>query len=149
LKFLCPQSDKNQNIPIGTIADINVSDSDQNADTYYGNYGKIISKIKTVQPNAKIFCVCMKNKTQYGAYNVAIKNIANLFATNVYVLDMETYAPPLESWEYTQGHGNAMGYLNYSYQIASYVDFLIRKNPSEFMYVQFIGTEYDGYIPNV
>ena len=141
-------NDKNQNVPIGSINDINLSNPDLNNDTYYGNYGKIISKIKTVQPNAKIFCVCMKNKTQFGAYNVAIKNIANLFATNVYVLDMEAYAPPLESWEYTQGHGNTMGYLNYSYQISSYVDFLIRKNPSEFKYVQFIGTEYDGYIPN-
>ena len=40
---------------VGTSSDINTSDSTQNSDTFYGNYGKIISEIKTVQPKAKIF----------------------------------------------------------------------------------------------
>jgi hypothetical protein len=61
---------------------------------------------------------------------------------------MEKYAPALEDWEYTQGHGNPMGYLNYSYQIASYVDWIIRHNLDDFKYTQFIGTEYEQYIPN-
>lgn len=139
-------NDKNQNIPIGSISDIDVNNPDANADTYYGNYGKIISKIKTVQPHAKIFCICMKDNTAYGQYNNAIKALAELFS-NVYVLDMASYAPPLESWEYTQGHGNAMGYLNYSHQISSYVDWIIRHNRNDFKYVQFINTDKEQYIP--
>lgn len=140
-------NDKNQSVPIGSISDVNVSDSSQNADTYYGNYAKIISTIKSVQPNAKIFCICMKRKDLFSAYNAAVRSMATLF-DNVYVLDMEKYAPALEDWEYTQGHGNPMGYLNYSYQIASYVDWIIRNNRDDFKYTQFIGTEYEQYIPN-
>lgn len=79
--------------------------------------------------------------------NTAIRYMATIYS-NVYVLDFETYYPLLEtSWEYTQGHGNAMGYLNYSWQIGTYVDWIIRNNRNDFKYVQFIGTEYDEYIP--
>ncbi len=139
-------NDYNYGVDVGTSADINISDPSQNADTYYGNYARIISIIKSVQPNAKIFCICMKS-SGYSAYNTAIRYMATIYS-NVYILDFETYYPKLEtSWEYTQGHGNAMGYLNYSWQIGTYVDWIIRNNRSDFKYVQFIGTDYDQYIP--
>ena len=85
----------------------------------------------------------MKNETVYGQYNTAIRAIAEKYSgNNVYLLDMAVYAKPVEGWEYTQGHGNTMGYLNYSHQISSYVDWIIRNNRDDFKYVQFIGTEY-------
>lgn len=139
-------NDVNYDVPLGTTADINLEDPSQNEDTYYGNYARIISIIKTVQPNAKIFPICMKS-SGYASYNEAIRYMATIYS-NVYVLDFETYYPTLEtSWEYTQGHGNAMGYLNYSWQIGTYVDYIIRNNRTDFKYVQFIGTDYDQYIP--
>ena len=139
-------NDYNYGVPIGSTSDINISDPTQDPDTYYGNYAHIIALIKQIQPNAKIFCICMKS-SHFANYNVAIRYMATVF-DNVYVLDFETYYPLLESsWEYTQGHGNAMGYLNYSWQIGTYVDWIIRNNRTDFKYVQFIGTDYDQYIP--
>ena len=139
-------NDYNYGVPIGSPSDINVSDPTQDPDTYYGNYAHIIALIKQVQPNAKIFCICMKS-THFAEYNEAIRYMPTVF-DNVYVLDFETYYPLLESgWEYTQGHGNAMGYLNYSWQIGTFVDWIIRNNRTDFKYVQFIGTDYDQYIP--
>lgn len=139
-------NDYNYGVPIGSPSDINISDPTQDPDTYYGNYAHIIALIKQIQPNAKIFCICMKS-THFADYNAAIRYMPSIFS-NVYVLDFETYYPLLESsWEYTQGHGNAMGYLNYSWQIGTYVDWIIRNNRTDFKYVQFIGTPYDEYIP--
>lgn len=139
-------NDSNYGVDVGTPDDINLDDPTQNADTYYGNYARIISTIKTVEPHAKIFCICMKS-SGYAAYNAAIRHMATIF-TNVYIIDFETHYPKLETvWEYTEGHGNVMGYLNYSWQIGTYVDWIIRHNRDEFKYVQFIGTNYAQYIP--
>lgn len=143
---LC-HNDDNYGVPIGSPSDINTTDPTLSADTFYGNYAHIISEIKSVEPNAKIFCVCSK-VSSLAPYNVAIRYMATIF-TNVYILDFENYFPELETvWEYTQGHGNAMGYLNYSWQIGTYVDYIIRNNRNAFKYVQFIGTEYGQYIPS-
>lgn len=131
---------------IGTTADCNLVSPDSNADTFCGNYAWVVSQIKAVQPNAKIFLITAKRQAVYGAYNTAIREMVNLFNTyynnsNVYLIDMETYCPTIETdWEYSGGHGNAMGYLNYSYQVSSYTDWIIRHNKSDFKYVQFIGT---------
>ena len=89
----------------------------------------------------------MKDSNLFSSYNEAIRYMPTIFK-NVYVLDMEKYCNELNDWEYTQGHGNAMGYLNYSYQISSYVDWIIRNNFDDFKYVQFINTDKEQYIPN-
>ena len=133
---------------IGTTADCNLANPSNNADSFCGNYAWVISQIKTVQPRAKIFLVGMKSANTFGAYNTAVASMVSLFNTyynntDVYYLDMSQYAPPLDaSWEYTNGHGNAMGYLNYSYHVSSYVDYIIRHNKADFKLVQFIGTPY-------
>ena len=60
---------------LGTIADI-----EKKADTFYGNYGKIINAIKTHAPNAKI--VMFTTAINHGAsdkFNNAIIEIANHF----------------------------------------------------------------------
>jgi hypothetical protein len=135
-------NDYNNEIPVGTIDDCK-SDYRTNPNTYYGNYDWIINEIKRIQPDAKIFLINMKNNSTYGNYNAAINALAVKYSEdNVYLLDMSQYAPPIANWEYTKGHGNTMGYLNYSYQISSYVDWIIRNNKNDFKYVQFIGTEY-------
>ena len=131
---------------IGTIADCNLVDSSQNADSYYGNIAWVISKIKSVQPRAKIFLVTMKSASTFGDYNVAVRDMVGLFNTyygntDVYLVDME--GVPIEtSWEYYNGHGSPQGYLNYSYQLSSYVDWIIRHNQNDFKTVPYIGTQY-------
>ena len=65
---------------LGTIEDINLEDYSSNADTFFGNYGKIISNIKEYAPNAKIvmFTIVANTETKV-IYNEAIIEIANYF----------------------------------------------------------------------
>ena len=66
---------------LGGIEDIK-SDYSQNADTFYGNYGKIISIIMAKSSTAKIVMLDLANddnSSLYNTYNTAIKNIAKHF----------------------------------------------------------------------
>lgn len=140
-------NDKNQSVPIGTASDIDLTNYNNNADTYYGNYAKIIQKIKEIEPNAVIFPITMKPTTfETGGWNTVVRYMENIF-DNVYVLDMYRYFPEIPDWHYTEGHGNIMGYLWYAKELTCYVDWIVRNNPNKFKYVQFIGTEYANYIP--
>ena len=48
-------NDYNRSVPIGAIEDIDLENWENNAKTYMGNYARIISSIKSIQPTAKIF----------------------------------------------------------------------------------------------
>ena len=135
-------NDYNRSVPVGTLEDVDLENWKNNAATFTGNYARIISEIKSIQPEAKIFPILMKNGEEFKDYNEAIRSVSALF-DNIYLLEMDVYAVARQSWEVTNGHGNTLGYLNYSYQVSSYVDWYIRHYPDDFKYVQFIGTEYE------
>ena len=64
---------------LGSITDIK-NDYTQNADTFYGNYGKIISNILINKPNAKIIMLTItSNSDECTDFNNAIIEIANHF----------------------------------------------------------------------
>ena len=66
---------------LGSIEDIK-SNYTQNSDTFYGNYGKIISIIMAKSNTAKIVMLDLandNNSSLYNTYNTAIKNIAEHF----------------------------------------------------------------------
>lgn len=64
---------------IGSLEDIK-EDYQQNADTFYGNYGKIISNIQAHAPNAKIVISTMTGITATNKeFNDAIEEIAEHF----------------------------------------------------------------------
>ena len=66
---------------LGSINDIK-TDYTKNADTFYGNYGKIISIIMAKSSTAKIVMLDLANddnSSLYNTYNTAIKNIAAHF----------------------------------------------------------------------
>lgn len=133
---------------LGTSSDINVMDPSQNADTYYGNYGKIISAIKAIQPKAKIFLTTIPDtRSDYTDFNAAVRTIATLF-TDVYLIDLASdsniskfnqgFLPTQERY----GHYNAIGY---KYIGETFYDMLSRymyQNNSEFEQIEFIGTNY-------
>ena len=139
-------NDYNQHLAIGSLNDVDLENWNNNANTYIGNYARIISTIKNIQPTAKVFPILMKNEKKFNEYNDAIRQVITLFPENTYLLEMDIYAEECQPWEVTLGHGNAIGYLNYSYQISSYVDWYIRHYPEEFAYIQFIGTDYECYL---
>lgn len=141
------QNDYNQNYTIGTSADIDTSDYSNNADSYYGNYGKIIQRIKALQPKAKIFILTDPSEnTETGGYNAAVRTIATMFS-NVYLVDLYTYGKQLYTTGIIKacnrnGHYNAMAYREMALIIATYIDWIMRNNVSEFSEVEFIGTDY-------
>ena len=144
------QNDYNNSIPVGTIEDIK-SDYTLNPDTFYGNYGKIIQRIKAMFPKTKpkIFvCTDPLQAVETAGYNTAVRAIAEYF-DNVWLLDLYTYGraeirvnDPMATWK-RDAHFNAMGYQYISWVIGSYIDWIIRKDYEHFCDVELIGTEYD------
>ena len=66
---------------IGSSSDIK-TDPEQNNDTFWGRYGKIIARLQALNPDARIICCGFKRSytsTAYDNYNAAIENIATYF----------------------------------------------------------------------
>lgn len=130
---------------LGSINDINLSDFTQNADTFYGNYAKIIGYIKQVQPKAKIFMLTMP--VDYGDYLTAIRNIANLYENDVYLIDLnkdyyDEYTTGFITNNKRDGHYNAIAY-NYMGELLykALTNYMIN-NSEKFKQIEFIGTNY-------
>ena len=127
------QNDKNGSLPVGTAADINLSDYSLNADTYCGNMGRIIQKLQEMQPKAPIFVFIDPNPPQGDtSYNAVICDIVELFS-NVWIIDLYTYARDLFTnpaniigSQYRSGHYSALGYQEIAFVIATYTDWIIR-----------------------
>lgn len=132
--------------------DIDVSNYNNNADTFVGNYAKIIQKCLELQPKAKIFVVTIpKTRTDYhNAWttgNSKIKAVAEKLG--VYVLDIYTYSESFDNPDeykkhfYSGGHRNAVGYKRTAMEYATYISWIIYNNPDDFRNVQYIGTDYN------
>ena len=140
--------------PLGEMSDIHPEDPEQNADTFTGWYARVIMKYKTIQPDAKFFLVTLARETHWqadednpmaravAAHAARLRELADYF-DNTYVIDLHTYAPPHDRpfFErfYLHGHMNPMGYRIIAEQIGSYIDYIIRHNPRDFVNVPFIG----------
>lgn len=135
---------------IGTSADIDLSDYNNNADSFYGRYAKIIQKILVVQPKAKIFIITDPNDSvDANGYNTAIRTISDMF-DSVYLMDMRLYwsdAPcaALLNNQKRYGHFNAVGYFLIAKMIMSYVDWIIQTNWEDFREIENIGTDWYYY----
>lgn len=123
-------NDSNLSTTIGTSADIDIADYTQNANTFYGNYAKIVQLIKATYPSSKIFLLTMPypygEMTGREAYNDAIREIATMF-TNVYLLDLYQYNDLFKTTfmvdDFIEGHYTAIGYKH----IADILDDLLGK----------------------
>lgn len=147
-------NDAGNNVNVGTPSDI-ADDYAKNADSFYGNYAGIIQRLKSIQEKAVFFLVTLPkgDRTNAEQYNSAIRYMATIFS-NVHIIDLWEYATPVnQQWAQVyrlQYHLNAMGYLYTAYEILTYIDWIIRKNPKAFRDVAFIGTDkYATADPNV
>lgn len=141
----------NKGQPIGKIADIDPENCENNADTFAGYYGKVISMYKKIQPDAKFFLVTMplgddpeRNSLKRQCRDL-IEEVTGIF-DNCYLIDLFSYAPVMNA-EYGRKfslgyHRNPAGYLVRAKTIESYIDYIIRHNLSDFKQVGFIGTPY-------
>ena len=134
--------------PVGEMSDVNTED----ADTFTGWYARIIRRLKGIQPKAKFFFVTIPRETNMNeemaaladAHAARLHELAAYFK-NVYVMDFRAYAPVHDEafthMFYLHGHMNPMGYRLFAEQVCSYMDYIIRHNPREFVNVPFIGNE--------
>lgn len=136
---------------VGNVeTDICLEDYKKNPQTFVGCYAKIIQRIQSMQPDTKFFLMTMPDDGigDEEAFAETIYAIADKL-DNCYVLDMYRYAPKYNKEyreKYFAGHMNAMGYLLTAHYVMSYIDWIIRHNPIEFKYVQFIGSPYKPYL---
>jgi hypothetical protein len=118
---------------LGTIEDIDLVDPTQNARSYCGCYGKIISAIKSHAPDAKI--VLMKHVTTsalYEAYNDTIDEIAELFQIPTIAQDDD---PLFTDSLYTSmrgGHPTRMGHSAMACAILRLLNKCLSENRSYF-----------------
>lgn len=130
---------------LGSVADIHLDDFKQNADTFYGNYARIIGYIKQVQPKAKIFMLTMPS--DWGDYLTAIRTIAGLYDKDVYLIDLNRdyyneFTSGFISQCKRQGHFNSIGY-NYIGELLydAFTDYMYN-DQKDFDQIEFIGTNY-------
>ena len=127
---------------LGSVSDVHVGNEDENADTYYGNYSKIIAAIKTKSPRAKIFCITNPRGTNATgiAYNEAVEDIVGLY-TNTYLIDLREdsfYTSPEFKSTWYSAHSTAVGYKLIAQNIYNHLNDIIQENVKEFLDIQWI-----------
>ncbi len=135
---------------LGSLQDIHPENYEKNADTFAGYYGRIIQRLKSMQPHARFFLMTMPREgDEYDGIREAqaklLREMADFF-DYTYVIDLFQYAPIYDA-EFKQryflrGHMNPAGYVLTARMTESYIDYIIRHNPEDFSQVGFIGTPY-------
>ena len=131
---------------MGSLEDINLTDYRKNRDTFAGYYGRIIQRLKELQPRAKFFLMTFPKEDQEMPDLAALLyDMARLF-DNTYVLDIGKYGPVYDvSFKkkfFMGGHMNPAGYILTANMVSSYIDYIVRHNLEDFAQVGFIGTSY-------
>lgn len=138
----------NQNMKIGVAEDITATGfTDERPFISY--YAEIIRKYKEISPDAKFFFVTFPNEGDRRDKAKTEGMINALYALqqyfdNSYVINLYEYGPVYDDEfrekYFMHGHMNPMGYIFTAKLIDSYIDYIIRTNPSDFKNVGFIGT---------
>lgn len=139
--------------------DVDLSDYNNNANSYSGWYAGIIQRIKTIRKDAMIFCIT--NPASKNEWNQTIRILVNELNTyygkpTIWLIDLETYNPinpEIQDNCNLNGHLSAFGYLYSAYQISSYIDWVIRNNIDAFRGTSLIGTnsvveDFDTFLLN-
>ncbi len=136
-------------IELGSVDDIDLENPENNKSTFAGYYGKIIQRLKTIQPDAKFFLVTIPNGINNlegtDIHTKILEDMTELFS-NTYLINLRKYSPEYNSdfkkKFFVGGHMNAAGYVLTAQMITSYIDYIIRHNFEDFSQVGFIGTPY-------
>lgn len=122
---------------LGTLADIK-DDYNQNSDSFYGNYGKIIAQLREHSPNAKFFLfpIWYSHNHQYKTeYNNAIREIANKFSGAFYIDIFSDSFFSSDIYSVTpNAHPSVLSYNGMSHAIERLINKVITENWREFIY---------------
>ena len=142
-----------KHIETGSVKDIDTEHPENNAPTFAGYLGRILCKLKQMQPKARIFLVGRPYEggadevraAHTARHGALMHEIAALFEYT-YVIDLGNYGPVYDEefrrHFYLGGHLNAAGYLLTAKMLASYIDYIIRRNPEDFTQIGFVGTPH-------
>ena len=144
----------NKHMPIGSTDDVDVNDWRNNADTFAGYYGAIVSRYKEISPEAKFFFVTFPRSDRADREEATREVISLLYKfteifDNSYVIDLCQYGPLYDARFrerfYLHGHMTPDGYILTAELIDSYIDYIVRHNPRDFKQTGFInsGIEHD------
>jgi hypothetical protein len=101
-------SDSSVAVAVGTVSDINKTDYTQNADTFCGHYGQMLTRIITHAPTAKIILVIPPTGTEKSE---AISDIAELYGLPVFrMYDDAYYSTAFYTSNMQMGHPTAPSY---------------------------------------
>lgn len=127
---------------LGTSADVTVGSEDGNADTFYGNYSKIIAAMIAKSPRCKIFCLTMPStqSAPASAFNVAIRDLVGMYS-NAHLIDLENdayYGGSEYAALWNMAHSTAAGYKAMAGHLWKRLNAYMRDNLSEFTDIQWI-----------
>lgn len=140
------------NQEIGTVSDMNPDENGNYKDTFASYYGRMIKRIKDMNPDAYFFFMSMPKYGDDGdprreAHAALLYDFTKVFSRS-YVIDLYKYAPvydaEFKSHFFMSGHMNPAGYLLTARMVESYIDFIVRSNPEHFSKIGYIGTPYDN-----
>jgi hypothetical protein len=133
---------------LGTVNDICLNDYTKNNNTFAGFYGQIIQRLKNISPDARFFFVTFAKEPEHDpvialGHRQLMYDLTKLFK-NSYVIDLYQFGPVYDDKFkenfYLLGHMTPTGYILTAKIIASYIDYIIRNNPTDFKKIGFINT---------
>lgn len=140
---------------IGTRGSIDLNDFNNNGDTFYGWYSKIIQRMSALN-NGVVFCLTLPRcihpagNEVYNTINIAIRDIVYYLQTNtninVNLVDLDAdyinyYTSPVMERMYYMGHYQVGAYALMANIISEGIDNVIYNNPERFRYAELVETD--------
>lgn len=128
-------NDASAGMTIGTVADIN-EDYTQNPNTFYGNYGRIITQLMAHAPQAKyILIMPWTTDADYTSYNTAVKTIADHYGIPcIDPSDDPFFKSHFWLGYKSGGHPTAMLYAGMGRAVERLFNTCVQNNPRYFRY---------------
>ena len=106
-------------------------------------FTNIIGALKTANKGIRLFIANVnpaysRGATTYDVINAIIEDIAEN-TTDCFFLDLNEYGHTVGAG-YVNGHLTACGYRQLAEDYKAYISHIVRNNPEDFRFVQFIGT---------
>lgn len=133
---------------LGNVAtDVDTADYTKNAQTFAGCYAGIIQRVRSIEPDCRIFVVTPPTASDdMLPYVEVIRQMQKLFP-QIHVIDLQKYGTAIFDkngfWgrkHYQVGHLNAAGYDDTAAMMLTYIDWIIKRNYQDFQNVGWIGT---------
>lgn len=117
--------------------------SSNDAFSFVGQYYKLIRSIKAIRPETHVFCVTSpkngRDEHLPPEWNEATRHIVKImrekYGNTVWCIDIAKYSPWTDEHQTHfnyNGHLSAYGYTFVAYQMATYLDWIVRKNIDDF-----------------